>query len=83
MADVQVNLPVNLQLRSFDERLTTDELATCSLFAGMKKLPPLRKNPGSVVLRRFRRGDVVCERGQAGAMAFYILTLSGSDGGRH
>ncbi|MBI5759508.1 MAG: cyclic nucleotide-binding domain-containing protein [Planctomycetales bacterium] len=73
MAEVQANLPVDFKLRPGDERLTAEELAACSLFTGLKKLPPFKKLPGSVVLRRFRAGEVVCEQGEAGATAFYIL----------
>lgn len=73
MSEVQANLPVDFKLRPGDERLTAEELAACSLFTGLKKLPPFKKLPGSVVLRRFRAGEVVCEQGDAGATAFYIL----------
>jgi CRP-like cAMP-binding protein len=73
MAEVQANLPVDFKLRRGDERLTAEELAACSLFSGLKKPPPFKKLPGSIVLRRFRKGDVVCEQGDAGATAFYVL----------
>jgi Fe-S-cluster-containing hydrogenase component 2 len=46
------------------------------------KLPPfskmtlkgLEKNPLSVVLRRYKKGEVICRQGEPGWTAFYILT---------
>src|SRR5690606_19035588 len=57
-----------------DELLTVDELAAISLFRQVKKAPAFDKFPGTTLLRRCRPGRVMCQRGEAGATAFFILT---------
>src|SRR5436309_10090320 len=47
--------------------------ARLSLFASLKPAPSLDKFPGSVVLRRYPKGDVICRQGEAGWTAFYLL----------
>lgn len=58
-----------------DELLTADELDTISLFSSLQKGgPDFRRFPSTTVLRRCRRGRVICEQGDSGSTAFYILT---------
>jgi Fe-S-cluster-containing hydrogenase component 2/CRP-like cAMP-binding protein len=45
-----------------------------SLFAQLKRKVSLDKFPGYSVVRRFRKGDVICRQGEPGWTAFYILT---------
>jgi Fe-S-cluster-containing hydrogenase component 2/CRP-like cAMP-binding protein len=45
-----------------------------SLFAQMKNPPSLDKFPGTVALRRYRQGEAICQHGEAGWTAFYILS---------
>ncbi len=61
--------------REEDELLTADELDTISLFSSLKKGgPDFRRFPSTTILRRCRRGRVICEQGESGSTAFYILT---------
>lgn len=59
---------------SGDEELTTSELGTLSLFEGIKKVPSFGKYPGSTVLRKCAPRRVLCNQGESGASAFYILS---------
>ena len=61
--------------RDEDELLTADELDTISLFSSLQKGgPDFRRFPSTTILRRCRRGRVICEQGDSGSTAFYILT---------
>ncbi len=51
--------------------VSADELASHPLFEGVAH-PFLRWNEGSVVRRRYKKGDVICREGDFGATAFYI-----------
>lgn len=54
-----------------------------SLFAGLKPAPSLDKFPGSVVLRRYPKGDLLCRQAEPGWTAYYILTAKDMDELRH
>ncbi len=61
--------------RKHDELLTTDELDTVSLFATLEKgASDFRRFPNTTILRRCPRGTVICEQGDSGSTAYYILT---------
>jgi len=61
--------------RDDDELLTADELNTISLFASLKKGgPDFRRFPNTTILRHCPRGRVICEQGESGSTAYYILT---------
>lgn len=69
------NLPAEcLEIGKLDEQLTSHELATLSLFDGLGSFTWFYKNPGSTVLRKCERGRIMCQQGDAGSSAFYILT---------
>src|SRR5262245_4622506 len=70
----QVMPEARLEARPTDLKLTDDLIQKISLFAQLKRKPSLDKFPGTLVLRRFRRGDVICRQGDAGWTAFYILS---------
>jgi len=54
------------------EPVTPEELARIEFFgAGAARI--VERFPGSVVLRRFRKGDVVCREGEYGSTAYLIL----------
>lgn len=72
-----VNPEASLEPRPGDELLAQSELEPLSLFANLRKKPSFDKFPGAVVLRRYRRGEVIVRQGEAGWTAFYVLT--GSD----
>lgn len=80
MAEVMAFPPPELPpLRPGDELLTADELRVLSLFntehfEKAKNQPTFEKFPGTIALRSWRAGDVVCTQGEAGMSAFYILT---------
>jgi len=59
--------------RSGDQLLSSAELQQFELFAQLKKPLTLEKFPGSIVLRRFRKGDVICRQGDRGHSAYYIV----------
>ncbi len=63
-----------LQPRVRDLRLTEEQFLRLSLFAQMKKKPSIDKFPGTLVLRRYRKGEIICHQGEAGWTAFYVLT---------
>jgi Fe-S-cluster-containing hydrogenase component 2/CRP-like cAMP-binding protein len=45
-----------------------------SLFAGLTKKPNLERFPGTLIVRRFRKGEEICRQGESGWTAFSILT---------
>jgi Fe-S-cluster-containing dehydrogenase component/CRP-like cAMP-binding protein len=57
-----------------DEVLSVEQLEQISLFQNLAEQPELGEFPGTVVLRRYRKGDVICRLGDPGWTAFYILT---------
>jgi CRP-like cAMP-binding protein len=63
-----------LEPRDGDLQLSDEQFARLSLFAQLKRKPTLDKFPGTMVLRRYRKGEVICRQGEAGWTAFYILT---------
>jgi Fe-S-cluster-containing hydrogenase component 2/CRP-like cAMP-binding protein len=70
----QVMPQAELQERSGDIALPESLFPRIGLFAQMKSPPSLDKFPGTVALRRFRKGEVICQHGDAGWTAFYLLT---------
>ncbi|MCA9119551.1 MAG: 4Fe-4S binding protein [Planctomycetaceae bacterium] len=90
-ATISAKPTAELAPRAGDEILRSDELQQLELFASLKKPISVEKFPGSIVLRRFRKGDVVCRQGDQGHSAFYIVrasdmqklsALRASDGGK-
>jgi CRP-like cAMP-binding protein len=59
--------------RAEDEVLTSDELQLLDLFGNLKKKISVEKFPGSIVLRRFLKGEIICRQGDRGHSAFYIV----------
>ena len=76
----KVRPPAELAARPGDEELTVDELQKISLFTGLKEQPGMEEFPGTLILRRYRKGDVVCRIGEPGWTAFYILTSKDLEG---
>mgnify|MGYP001618432002 CR=1 FL=1 len=54
------------------EKLTAEQLLQYTLFADLPKATP-EKYPGAVVLRKFKKGEIICREGDYGSTAFYIL----------
>ena len=72
-ATVSAKPEAELAPRAGDEILRSDELQQFELFANLKKPISVEKFPGSIVLRRFRKGDVICRQGDRGHSAFYVV----------
>lgn len=56
----------------YGDPLSLQDLLKIDIFQKAPK-PLLEKNLGAVVLRRFRKGEVLCREGDQGSTAFYIL----------
>ncbi len=72
----EANLPVEevFEVGPLDERLTDPELGCLSLIQDLKRVPNLYKFPGATVLRKCTPDQIMCQQGEAGASAFYILS---------
>ncbi|MDR3638815.1 MAG: 4Fe-4S binding protein [Isosphaeraceae bacterium] len=69
-----INPPVTLEPRDSDVLMPEDLFVKLPPFSRLKRVPSLHKFPGSLRLRRFRKGDVICRQGDAGWTAFAIPT---------
>jgi CRP-like cAMP-binding protein len=63
-----------LEPRDGDVQLTEEEFLQLSLFAQLKRKPSLDKFPGAMVLRHYKKGELIFRQGEAGWTALYILT---------
>src|SRR5271165_2109056 len=71
-----LNPPAELQARSGDVPLPFDRFLGFSLFAQLKKKPNVERFPGTLILRHYQPGEVICRQGEAGWTAFYPLTAA-------
>ena len=55
------------------EPLSAEELLKIPIFEGIAA-NQLERLPGAVVLRKFKKGEIICREGEYGSTAFYILT---------
>ena len=69
----KIRPPAHLQPREGDVLLTGDEMQKISLFTGLKEQPDWEEYPGAAVLRQYRPGETICQVGEPGWTAFYIL----------
>lgn len=78
--EVAVNPEAMLIPRKKDIQIPLDKLVAfrdcIGLFTQLKSKPSVEKWPGTLVLRRYHPGEVVCRQGEAGDTAFYIITAS-------
>ena len=72
---IEVNPEARLESRRSDVRITLEQYLQISLFDQLKNKIKENKWPGAMVVRRYRKGEVVCRQGEPGWTAFYILTL--------
>jgi len=70
----EVNPLSELAARESDVALPTELFLKLPPFSLLKSPPSLEKFPGSVRLRHYRPGEVVCSQGEAGWTAFFILS---------
>ncbi len=60
------------QRLEYGEPLMPDEILALPLFEGFAR-SKLEKNPGTVVRRRFKKGEILCREGDYGSTAFWIV----------
>lgn len=66
-----------LEPRPGDLPIRLDRLDLCqqiSLFKQLKAGPGVERLPGTLLLRHYDEGEVICRQGEAGWTAFYVLT---------
>src|SRR5437762_3376382 len=66
-----------LDPRPGDLPIRLDRLDLCqqiSLFKQLKAGPGVERLPGTLLLRHYDEGEVICRQGEAGWTAFYVLT---------
>jgi CRP-like cAMP-binding protein len=63
-----------LEPRPSDIRLSDEQYNKLSLFAQLKRKPTLDKFPGAMIVRHYKKGEMLFRQGEAGWTAFYILT---------
>jgi Fe-S-cluster-containing hydrogenase component 2/CRP-like cAMP-binding protein len=73
-AELTVNPQAELESRDFDLELDEETYLKISLFSQLKQKPSLKKFPGALRLRHYQKGDLICQQGEAGWTAFYVLT---------
>ncbi|MCA8998261.1 MAG: cyclic nucleotide-binding domain-containing protein, partial [Planctomycetaceae bacterium] len=71
---INIKTEIRLEERPGDSVMDAGSLKAFSLFNRLRKPVPVEKYPGSIVLRRYRAGDVVCRQGEPGFSAFYVPT---------
>lgn len=75
MARLRIRPPAELKPREGDEELSVHQLKQIALFkdVNLERLE-LEGFPGTLVLRHYRKGDIICRQNDPGYTAFYILT---------
>src|SRR5438093_13527739 len=66
-----------LEPRPGDLPIRLDRLDVCqqiSLFKQLKSGPGVERLPGTLLLRHYDEGGIICRQGEAGWTAFYVLT---------
>ncbi|MHB1425530.1 MAG: 4Fe-4S binding protein [Gemmataceae bacterium] len=66
--------PAELERRDSDVHIADERFLQLSLFKRLAKKPTMEKYPGTLALRRFRQGEIICRQGESGWTAFYLLT---------
>jgi hypothetical protein len=69
-----INPPAELEPRPSDVAVEAGRFLNFRVFAELKKPPKIDRFPGTLVLRRYRAGEPICEQNQSGWTAFCILT---------
>lgn len=72
--DAPVKPPAELEPRPGDFDLPPALYLVCKVFARLKMKPSTDKFPGTLRLRRYNAGEVICWQGDPGWSAFAILT---------
>ena len=70
----EINPPASLEPRATDVTLRPEQFKAIPFFAQLKAVPKLEEFPGTLLLRFFRKGEVICRQGEYGWSAFSILS---------
>jgi CRP-like cAMP-binding protein/Fe-S-cluster-containing hydrogenase component 2 len=73
---IVMNPPAELERRDSDVPVAAERFLRFSLFARLSKKPTVEKFPGTLMLRHFRPGQIICRQGESGWTAFYLLTTT-------
>ncbi|HEV3117891.1 MAG TPA: cyclic nucleotide-binding domain-containing protein [Gemmataceae bacterium] len=73
MPPIVVKPPASPRPREGDEELTIPQVEQISLFKELSSAPKLQSLPGTVILRHYAKGDVICRQGEPGWTAYYVL----------
>jgi Fe-S-cluster-containing hydrogenase component 2/CRP-like cAMP-binding protein len=73
---IVMNPPAELEHRNNDVPVASERFLSFSLFARLAKKPTVEKFPGTLVLRHYRKGEIICRQGESGWTAFYLLTTN-------
>jgi CRP-like cAMP-binding protein/Fe-S-cluster-containing hydrogenase component 2 len=74
--DTAVKPPARLDPHDGDFDLPPVLYLECGVFKRLKMKPSTDKFPGTLVLRKFRAGEILCSQGDPGWTAFAILTAA-------
>jgi CRP-like cAMP-binding protein/Fe-S-cluster-containing hydrogenase component 2 len=66
--------PASLDPRDTDVALLPEQIRSIPFFAQLKKSPDPKRFPGTLILRFFRKGEIICRQGESGWSAFSILS---------
>lgn len=66
--------PASLDPRDTDVALLPEQIKSIPFFAQLKKSPDPQRFPGTLILRFFKKGEIICRQGESGWSAFYILS---------
>src|SRR5437870_13309333 len=73
MPPIVLKPPASPRPREGDEELTIPQVEQISLFKELSSAPKLQSLPGTVILRHYAKGDVICRQGEPGWTAYYVL----------
>jgi Fe-S-cluster-containing hydrogenase component 2 len=73
MPPIVLKPPASPRPREGDEELTIPQVEQISLFKELSSAPKLQSLPGTIILRHYARGDVICRQGEPGWTAYYVL----------
>src|SRR5947209_16118477 len=73
MPPIVLKPPASPRPRPGDEELTIPQVEQISLFKELSSAPKLQSLPGTVILRHYAKGDIICRQGEPGWTAYYVL----------
>src|SRR5947209_17777003 len=73
MPPIVLKPPASPRPREGVEELTIPQVEQISLFKELSSAPKLQSLPGTVILRHYAKGEVICRQGEPGWTAYYVL----------